>query len=38
MKGIEFAYDSIDLLHYKLHKINLNHGGAFIDSSEWLKK
>ena len=26
MRGSEFVYDSIDLLHYKLHKINLNRG------------
>ena len=33
----EFVYDSIGLLHYKLHKISLNHGGSYIDSPEWLK-
>ena len=37
MKGSGFVYDSPDLLHYKLHKINLNRGGSFIDSPEWLK-
>ena len=24
MRGSEFVYDGIDLLHYKLHKVNLN--------------
>ena len=38
MRGSEFVYDSINLLHYKLHKINLNRGGSHIDSPEWLKK
>ena len=26
MKGNNFNLDCIDLLHYKCHKINLNHG------------
>ena len=38
MKGNEFVFDSIDLLHYKLYKISLNRGGSYIDSPEWLKK
>ena len=33
-----FFFDSVDLLYYKLHKISLNRGGAYIDSPEWLKK
>ena len=33
----EFAFDSIDLLHYSLHKIILNRGGSYIDSPKWLK-
>ena len=37
MKKSEFAFDSVDLLYYKLHKINLNRGGSYIDPSEWLK-
>ena len=37
MKKSEFAFDSVDLLYYKLHKINLNRGGLYIDPSEWLK-
>ena len=24
-------------IYYSLHKINLNRGGSYIDSSEWLK-
>ena len=34
MKGSEFVFDSIDLLYYKLHKINLNRGGSYIDFPE----
>ena len=37
MSGSEFVFDSIDLLHYNLHKISLNRGGSYIDSPKWLK-
>ena len=37
MKSRDFAYDSIRLLNYKLHKIILNRGRSYIDSPEWLK-
>ena len=37
IRGSEFAFDSLDLLHYNLHKINLNSGGSYIDSPKWLK-
>ena len=37
VKGSEFVFDSMDLLYYKLHKISLNRGGSYIDSTEWLK-
>ena len=37
MRRIEFVFDSIDLLCYKLHKISLNRGGLYIDSPKWLK-
>ena len=36
MKGSEFAFDRIDLLYYRLHKISLNRSGSYIDSPEWL--
>ena len=38
VKGSKFAFDSVDLLYYKLHKISVNHGGSYIDSPKWLKK
>ena len=37
MKGSEFVFDFAHLLHYKCHKINLNCGGLYIDSSDWIK-
>ena len=37
MRGSEFVFDNVDLLHYKLHKISLNRGGSYIDSPKWLK-
>ena len=33
----EFRFDSVDLLHYHLHKISLKRGKSYIDSPEWLK-
>ena len=32
MRGTEFVFDYVQLLYYKCHKINLNHGGSYIDS------
>ena len=32
MKGSEFAFDSVDLLEYKLNKIALNRRGSYVDS------
>ena len=37
MRGSEFVFDSVDLLHYNLHEISLNRGGWYIDSPEWLE-
>ena len=33
----KLVYDSINLLHYKIHKISLNRDGSCIDFLEWLK-
>ena len=30
-------FESVDLLHYILHKISLNRGGSCIDSPDWIK-
>ena len=32
MKGSDFVFDCVNLLCYKCHKINLKHGGSYIDS------
>ena len=37
MRGSEFVFDYVQLLYYKCHKINLNHGGSYIDSPYWIK-
>ena len=37
MRGSEFVFDSVDLLHYKFDKINLNRGGSYMESPKWLK-
>ena len=37
MKGSEFVFDCVQLLHYKRHKINPNRGGSCIDSPNWIK-
>ena len=29
MKGSEFVFDSVDLLHYKLRRLSLNRGGSY---------
>ena len=36
-EGSGYVFDSFYLLHYRLHKINLNKGGSYIDSPKWLK-
>ena len=37
MKGSDFIFDSIDILHYNLNKLSLNRGGSYTDSPKWLK-
>ena len=37
MKGSEFVFDSVDLLNYKLQKINLHRGRSCIDCPDWMK-
>ena len=38
MKDSEFVFDYDHLLYYKCLKINLNRGGSYIDSPDWIKK
>ena len=37
MKGSDFVFDCVDLLYYKCHKINPNHVGSYIDSTDGMK-
>ena len=37
MKGSEFVFDYIHLLYCKCHKINLNRGGSYLYSPDWIK-
>ena len=37
MRGSEFVFDYVQLLYYKCHKINFNHGESFINSPYWIK-
>ena len=37
MKGSEFVFHYVHLLHCKCHKIDLNCGGSYVDSLDWIK-
>ena len=37
MKGSEFVFNCVHLLHSKRHKINPTCGGSYIDSPDWIK-
>ena len=37
MRDSEFVFNYVQLLFYKCHKINLNCGGSYINSSDWVK-
>ena len=34
MKGSDFIFDSIQLIHYKCHKVSFKRGGSFIVSAD----
>ena len=34
MRGSDFISDSVQLLHYKSHKINFRRGGLYIDTPD----
>ena len=36
-KGINFIFDPVDLLYYLCLKINLNSGGSYTNSLDWIK-
>ena len=37
MKGSSYIFERIDLLEYHLHKISLNRGSSYTESSIWIK-
>ena len=37
MKGRDFVFYYAQLLYCRCHKINLNRGGSYIDSPDWIK-
>ena len=37
MKRSDFIFNCVHLLRYKCYKINMNHDGSYIDSSDWIK-
>ena len=37
IRGSNFVLDYVSLLYYKCHKINVNCGGSYIDSPDWIK-
>ena len=38
MEGREFVFASVNLLHFKFHRISLNCSASYIDSPKWLKE
>ena len=37
MRGRDFIFHCVEMLHYKCHKINLKRSGSYIDSPNWIK-
>ena len=37
IKGSDFIFESVDLLDYKLHTVQLKRGGSYIKSPKWLE-
>ena len=38
MKGNDFIFDSVQLMHYKCYAVNFKRGGLYIDPPYWIKK
>ena len=36
IKGSDFAFESVNLLDYKLHRVRLKRGGSYIKFPKWL--
>ena len=37
MRGSDFIFDSVQLMHYKCHRVIFKRRGSYIDSSDWTK-
>ena len=37
MRTSEFIFYSVQLMHYRCHKVNFRRGGSYIDSPDWIK-
>ena len=37
MRGSDFIFERVELFEYHLHKISINRGSSYIDSSDWMK-
>ena len=37
MRDSKFIFSYVQLLYYKCHTMNLNHGRSYIDSPDWIK-
>ena len=38
MRGSDSIFDYVHWLYYKCHQVNLNGGGSYTDSPDWIKK
>ena len=38
MRGSDFFFDSVYLLHYKRHKMKIKCGESYINSPDWISK
>ena len=38
MRGIEFIFDSVQMMYYRCYKEHFRGSGSYIDSPDWIKK
>ena len=38
MRGSDFIFDLVQIMHYKCHKVNVKCGGSYIESPNWIKR
>ena len=36
MRGSEFVFTNVDLLHYHIQRLSLNRGGSYVNFPKWL--